>query len=274
MTELRGRVILITGAASGLGRRMALSLAARGAKLALWDINQAGLDQVASELPQGCEKRTFVCDISKREAVYESAAKVQAELGPVDILINNAGVVSGQDFLEIPDEKIERTFGVNTLALFWLAKAFLPAMVERNSGHIVTIASSAGLIGVRKLSDYSASKYAAVGFNESLRMELAFRAPKVRTTVVCPFFIDTGMFRGVRSRFPFLLPILKEEKVVARIIRAIERDQAELMMPWLVKTIPFFRAFPTAVFDAVANVLGVNVSMNEFIGRAQDKTPE
>ena len=85
-------------------------------------------------------------------------------MGLVDILINNAGIVSGQSLLEIEDEKIEATFGVNTLSLFWTAKAFLPAMVERNHGHIVTIASSAGLVGVSKLTDYCASKWAAVGF--------------------------------------------------------------------------------------------------------------
>ena len=148
--------------------------------------------------------------MSRRERVYAVAEETRAAAGGVDVLINNAGVVSGRSLLDIPDEKIEATFAVNTLSLFWVTKAVLPDMLRRGEGHIVTIASASGLIGVAKLSDYAASKWAAVGFDESLRAELRQTAPGVRTTVVCPCYIDTGMFRGVKSRFPLLLPILKE----------------------------------------------------------------
>ena len=123
--------------------------------------------------------------------------------------------MSGKDFLELPDDKIEATFDINVLSLFWTGKAFLPSMIQRNRGHIVTIASASGLIGVARLADYASSKWAAVGFDESLRAELSKVAPGVMTTVVCPFYINTGMFRGVRSRFPFLLPILEEDDVAA-----------------------------------------------------------
>ncbi len=268
--SFRNQKVLITGGASGIGRQMALTMAKRGAVVVLWDINQDKLDRTVEELNGvgAHPAHGFVCDIASRKDVYEVAAQVQEKVGPVDILINNAGIVSGQSLLEIEDEKIEATFGVNTLALFWTAKAFLPGMVERNHGHIVTIASSAGLVGVSKLTDYCASKWAAVGFDESLRMELRERAPGVKTTVVCPFFIDTGMFEGVKSRFEWLLPILTEHEATEQIIAAIEENRARLIMPKLVGIVPLMRALPVQIFDKTADLLGINVSMNEFVGRS------
>src|SRR5207247_8346795 len=137
------------------------------------------------------------------------------------ILINNAGVVSGKGLLEISEEAIQRTFDVNTLALFWTTRAFLPGMIARDRGHVVTIASAAGIVGTSRLVDYCASKHAAVGFNEALRLELKRQGNKVVTTVVCPFYISTGMFEGVKTRFPLLLPILEPQKVADRIVDAI-----------------------------------------------------
>ena len=104
-------------------------------------------------------------------------------------------------------------------------------MIERNRGHIVTIASAAGLIGVPRLTDYCATKFAAVGLDESLRVELKQRGSAIRTTVVCPYYIDTGMFEGVKTRFSFLLPILKEQKVVDKILRAIEGESRPASHP-------------------------------------------
>ncbi|GMR22758.1 MAG: SDR family oxidoreductase [Acidobacteriota bacterium] len=268
MTELRDARVVITGAASGLGRRMALGVAERGGTLSLWDVNEAGLDAVVAEIEGlGGRAQPVVCDVSDRRAVYAAAGGIAA---PVDVLINNAGVVSGKSLLEIPDEQIERSLQINTQSLFWMTKAFLPAMIERNRGHIVTIASAAGLIGVPRLTDYCASKFAAVGFDESLRVELRQRAPGVRTTVVCPYYIDTGMFEGVKTRFSFLLPILKEAKVADRILKAVERDRPRLQMPALVHTIPLLRLLPVQWFDTVARVLGISASTDDFVGRNHD----
>lgn len=269
MSELFGRHVLVTGGASGIGRLMALRMAALGARVSIWDLRRERLDRVATEL-EGAGRapaRGWICDVSRRESVYAVAQETIAAGGPVDVLVNNAGVVSGQGLLEIPDEKIEATFAVNTLSLFWTAKAFLPAMIEQRRGHIVTIASASSLIGVARLSDYAASKWAAMGFDESLRAELRRSAPMLKTTVVCPFYIDTGMFRGVKSRFPRLLPILDENEVAARVVEAIERDRRRLVMPALVHWIPLLRILPVGVFDALATFLGVNSSMDEFKGR-------
>jgi all-trans-retinol dehydrogenase (NAD+) len=273
MSEIAGRNVLITGAASGIGRRMAREIAALGGRMVLWDIDSDRLEKVLAELKEdgGYTAHGFRCDVSRRQEVYRRAEESRSAVGPIDILINNAGVVSGRSLLELPDEKIEATFAVNTLALFWTTKAFLPEMVERGSGHIVTIASASGLMGVAKLSDYSASKWAAMGFDESLRAELAQSAPGVKTTVVCPYYIDTGMFRGVKSRFPLLMPILKEESVAHRVVKAILRDQRRIALPRTVHWIPLLRLLPLRLFDALAGLLGVNVSMQEFVGREGER---
>jgi all-trans-retinol dehydrogenase (NAD+) len=270
MTEIAGRHALITGGASGIGRLTANKLAALGGRISVWDIHRENLDRVVDELNgtgRAPVARGYVCDVSRREDVYAVAERTAAVAGPVDILINNAGIVSGKSLLETPDDKIEATFAINTLGLFWTAKAFLPRMIERRSGHLVTIASASALVGVARLADYSASKWAAMAFDESLRAELRSTAPAIVTTVVCPYYIDTGMFRGVKSRFPRLLPILKEDDVAERIVSAIRRDKRRLMMPRTISLLPLLRILPVGAFDRIVAFLGVNTSMDEFEGR-------
>jgi len=246
---------------------MAMKVVERGGRVVVWDIVEARLEAILAELrAMGGEARGYRCDVSKREEVYETSKRTLAEAGSVDVLVNNAGVVSGKSFLELSDEAIERTFSINALSLFWVTRVFLPAMIERGSGHVVTVASSAGLVGVARLSDYCASKWAAVGFDESLRMELERSAPGVKTTVVCPYYINTGMFAGAQSRFPHLLPMLEEDDVAERILRAVEHDKPRLLLPPLVHLLPMLRALPPRVFDGVMTLLGVNASMDHFVG--------
>lgn len=275
MTVLAGRTSLVTGAGSGIGRLVAERLADRGARVVLWDLTEErSADTAASiERRRGSAFR-FACDVGDRRAVTEAAARVLDEVGPVDILVNNAGVVSGDWLLDLSDEKIEQTYRVNTLALYWTTRAFLPNMIVKGTGHVVTVASAAGLVGVPKQTDYSGSKHAAVGFDESLRAELARRAPGVKTTVVCPFYINTGMFAGASTRFPKLLPILEPVPVADRIVRAIERDQARLIMPPLVRFVPSMRLLPTKAFDKMMDLFGVNHSMDDFVGRDEVPAPE
>jgi all-trans-retinol dehydrogenase (NAD+) len=269
MTVINSRRALITGAASGIGRLLATRLANAGAKLVLWDIDPAGLSQAQAELTSaGHEVDVYTCDLTSREEIATVAAQTLAESGAIDILINNAGIVSGKNLLEISDREIERTFQVNTLALFWTVRAFLPSMLERDSGHVVTVASAAGLAGTAKLTDYCSSKFAAVGFDESLRLELKQQNSKVITTVVCPFYTDTGMFDGVKTRFSWLLPILKPEAVVRRIVKAIQRDRRRLVMPWFIYTSWPSRLLPVGWFDALMAFFGVSHSMDEFRGGA------
>jgi all-trans-retinol dehydrogenase (NAD+) len=137
---VKDKLVLITGAASGIGRLMALDFAGRGARVAVWDLNGEALKALEEEARgRGFFIKTMVCDISGRNTVYRQAETLMGDLGPVDILINNAGVVSGSTLLETPDEKIIQTINVNVLAAFWVCKAFLPVMLKRNTGHIVNI---------------------------------------------------------------------------------------------------------------------------------------
>jgi all-trans-retinol dehydrogenase (NAD+) len=267
MSEIAGRRALITGAASGLGLLMARKLAAGGAHVILWDLNAAGLEKARQDLAAaGRSVESHVCNLSSREAIEATAARV-LEGGPVDILINNAGVVTGKTLLEAKPEEIELTFDVNVLALFWTTRAFLPAMLARNSGHVVTIASAAGIVGISKMTDYCASKHAAVGFDESLRLELRRQQSSVMTTVVCPFYISTGMFAGVRTRFPAILPILDPERVTDQIVDAIRRNRRRLILPSVVRTTWLGRLLPIGAFDAIMEFLGLNHSMDQFTGR-------
>jgi len=261
---LRGSTVLVTGAGSGIGRLTALGAAARGARVVIWDVVPERAELVRDEI--GDTARAYTVDVSDPDAVRA----VAAETGAVDVLINNAGVVSGQHLLDASDEGVRRTFGVNVLALFWVTRAFLPGMVERRRGTVVTIASAAGLIGVARQTDYSASKHAAVGFDESLRAELRTMGTPVRTMVVCPYYIDTGMFAGVKTRFPWLLPILKEQKVADAVLDGVERGRRRVVLPPIVGLVPLLRVLPVPVFDRAADLLGVNQSMAHFTGRPGD----
>ena len=209
-TKIAGSRILITGAGSGIGRLMALEAADRGAaEVIIWDLSAETGEAVRREIEaKGVRARTFSVNVGDSAQVASTAQDV----GDIDILVNCAGVVTGKKLLDADEAAIRRTFDVNTMALYWTTKAFLPGIRERNHGSIVNIASAAGLTGVAKQTDYSASKWAAVGFTESLRGELRAEGSRVNTLVVCPFYINTGMFAGVQTKFPRLLP-RREQRV-------------------------------------------------------------
>lgn len=268
MTSLKDAVLVITGAASGIGRLMSLEAAARGARLGLVDRDAEGLQRLQEILAEhGCMAVTFRCDLTDPAAIQATFARIEADLGAVDVLINNAGVVGGKSLLETSDASLELTFQVNALAPIRTTRAVLPGMLARGRGHVVTVASAGGLVGTTRLVDYCATKFAAVGFDDALRAELRRLGQPIRTTVVCPFYIDTGMFAGVKTRLPWLLPILKPEEVARRVIRAIERDQARVLMPWAVHLVNPLRILPVTWFDTLMRWLGVSASMDDFKGR-------
>lgn len=275
MTRVHDQAMVITGAASGLGRLMAQRFGRLGARLVLWDVDEAGLAHTAGLVADEVGRRPaeVVVDLTETASIDAAAQASRDAAGDPHVVINNAGVTSGQRLTELSDAQIETTMRVNATAPMLVTKRFLPAMIDRDAGHVVTIASAAGLTGVARLMAYCASKHAAVGFADALRHELRTVAPGVRTTLVCPYFIDTGLFAGVRTRFPWLLPILDPDDVADRIVRAVLRDRRRLTMPWLVKAVPALRALPPVITDPIADVLGVNASMDEFRGRADAPLP-
>lgn len=268
--DVSKEIVLVTGAGSGIGRLMALQFAKLGATLVLWDINESGNDAVRDEIKaSGGTAHAFKVDCSKRESVYEGADKVRDEVGDVTILINNAGIVSGKTFYDIPDHLADLTFQVNAVAHFWTLKAFFPAMKKNNHGYVITIASSAGLFGVASLMDYCGSKFAAVGIHESLASEIStLKLDGIKTTLVCPFYINTGMFDGVKTRIPALLPILEPEYAVGKIMDAFHSDQYMLMMPKIIYLFYMLQGFlPKEAMLLAGDLVGANSSMNTFKGR-------
>lgn len=276
MKDVSSDTVLITGAASGIGRLLAIKFARLGAKVALLDVNAGAVEKAAGEVAREAEGAGgkaerishFTADLSDRAATYEAMDKVKQQLGEVSILVNNAGIVTGKKLLDSSDEAIDLTMRVNTNAHFWTLKALLPDMLAKNRGHVITVASSAGLAGVPGLVDYCASKWGACGTNESLRAELKKSGKTgVKTTCVCPFYINTGMFLGAKSKFPRLLPLLEPEFAAERIMQAIRCDQEILVMPNAVHLTFLAKLLPVPVMDSVAEVLGVNDSMDDFKGR-------
>ncbi|XP_059486024.1 epidermal retinol dehydrogenase 2-like isoform X2 [Neocloeon triangulifer] len=271
--NLKGEIALVTGGGNGIGRILCTKLSRLGATVVIWDINSQGADDTAAMLRQeGGKAHSYKCDISNCEDVYATATKVRTEVGKVTILVNNAGIVTGKRLLDCPDSMIKKTFDVNILAHFWTTKAFLPDMIATDNGHIVTIASLAGLVGVNKLVDYSASKFAAVGFDESLRLELEVEGRRgVSTTVVCPYYISTGMFEGVKSR---LFPILEPDYVADEIVTAIRSRDKVLLIPSYLR---IFLALKFTLPLKMLYTLGIKVlhiaqTMDDFQGRQSAKS--
>uniref|UniRef100_A0AAX7V5T9 Short-chain dehydrogenase/reductase 3 n=1 Tax=Astatotilapia calliptera TaxID=8154 RepID=A0AAX7V5T9_ASTCA len=235
-----GELCLITGAGGALGRLFALEFAKEGAHLVLWDCNAAANEQTARLVRElGVRVHTYTVDLSKRRNIYETANRVRAEVGHVSIMVNNAGVVAGRRLLDCPDELLERTLLVNCHALFWMTKAFLPRMKEQNHGHIVTVASALGLFSTA--CDYCASKFGAVGFHESLTHELiAEDLNGIKTTLVCPYIVDTGMFAGceIRKELRSIIPPLEPLYTVQQSMKAILAEQQMICIPRLMY-IPF-----------------------------------
>lgn len=269
-----GACVVITGAGSGIGRLMALRIVEEGGRVAIWDINaqaaQTTADMANAQVgadPSDPKAFAFTVDVTDNDAVQQAAADTIGTLGRINVLINNAGIVSGAPFEELTERQIRRTFEVNVLSLFWTTKAFLPALKRQSRAAIVTVASAAGIVAVARQTDYAASKFAAVGFTNSLRNELKKAGSHIRTLTVCPYYIDTGMFEGVTTKFPLLLPILKEENVADKIVEAVAKGHERLIMPPFAAVAGFVTALPPKVADPICTLFGLNEGMDHFTGR-------
>jgi len=268
MTKIKNKTILITGGASGIGKLMAKKCLQIGAKqVVLWDINEKALNETTAEFEKFRFKvHPYVVDVSKPEDINWAAEDVLATAGKVDILFNNAGIEIGKPFVEHSDAEIQRTMDINVLGVMRVCKAFLPVMITTGSGHIINIASAAGLIPNPNMSVYSSSKWAVIGWSESLRLELEELKQGIRVLTVTPSYINTGMFDGVKA--PMLTPIMEPNDIVNRIIKAIEHNEIILRAPFIVNSVPILRGLlPTRLFDFVADKMGVYDSMSEFKGK-------
>lgn len=275
--HIKGTNVLITGGASGIGRIMGRICLEKGvSNLIVWDINQANIDKTEAELSDvkpaeaGVSKgqiHSYIVNVSDPQAIKLAYEKVKSEVGEVDILVNCAGIVRGNNtFDKQTVQDIDLTMDINANAPMYVALAVLPDMLRRDRGHICNIASAAGMLGVPKLSVYCASKWAVIGWTESMRVELKQARSHVRVTSVAPYFINTGMFDGVNSK---VFPILDPEKTAAKIIRAVEVGKSFRGIPFAYHFIRIWQGLlPNFLFDFIfGKVFGVYSVMDHFTGR-------
>lgn len=267
-TSFADKVVLITGGASGIGKIMGRKALERGAsKLIIWDINAEGMHETLNELSQYKDNvLTVQVDVSSVESIQQAARFTSEVAGIPDVLINNAGIVVGKYFHEHTPQDIDRTMRINTDAVMHVTSAFLPAMMDIENGAICNIASSAGLVSNPRMSVYAASKWAVVGWSDSLRLEMEQLKKNIGVTTIMPFYIKTGMFDGVKSK---LIPIMEPEFAAEKIIRAIERGKKMYALPmpfWFIRLAQGI--LPLSVYDwMMRSVFGIYDTMNEFKGR-------
>jgi NAD(P)-dependent dehydrogenase (short-subunit alcohol dehydrogenase family) len=273
MKSVRGKTVLVTGGAMGMGRLFAERAIAEQAKaVVLWDVNEAALNETLGQLADGpAEVTGFVVDVSDLDAIRTTAAAVLEEHGHVEILVNNAGVVRGNRYFwesdPVADTKL--TIDVNTLAPMYVAREFLPGMIAASGeARLLNIASAAGLTPNPRMAAYAASKWAVIGWSDSVRLELKQAGfDHVKVTTVCPYYVNTGMFKGARSA-P-LLPLLDPAEVVDESWKAMCAGGAFVVLPRTVILSEMLKGLvPVGVRDFIAdNVIGVYHTMDDFTGR-------
>lgn len=273
-----GKSVLITGAAMGMGRIWAGYAVEDGAStLILWDIDQVALDKAVAELSgKGTNVIGQIVNVADPTAISRAAEEVKRNIGYPDVLINNAGVVRAKYFWEADAEKdIKFTMDVNSMAPMYITLEFLASMVSNpeRECRIVNIASAAGMQATPKMAVYAASKWACLGWSDSVRIELEQQgAGHVKVTTVCPSYISTGMFEGAKG--PLLAPILKPEEVTTAVWKGMKNGEALIVLP---KTVYLARAIkgllPVKLYDVIADrLLGVYHSMDDFKGRGTERS--
>lgn len=271
MRSVQGKTVLVTGAAMGLGKLFATRAVREGAAhVVLWDLDESALKDTAAELEaMGGSVHLYVVDVSTRTKVAAAAKQVRAEVGDVHVLVNNAGIVRGKAYFWENDARdVDATMQVNALAPMHVAREFLPAMVTAGEEcRMLTLASSAGLNAVPRMAVYAASKWAAVGWSDSVRLELEQAGhDHVRVTTVCPTYINTGMFDGAKGIL--FTPMLEQNDVVDASWKHMLDGEPFVILPWTSRLNKVLSGvLPVKLRDVWLRRVGVYTSMAEFTGR-------
>lgn len=264
----QNKTILITGAASGIGRRLAERFSEFDqTTLILWDRSRGQLTELKQRIADRAAVHTAHIDLTDSDHVFlEADHFIKQNLLP-DIIINCAGVVVGKLFHEHKVEEIRATIEINTTGSMLVVNAFLSEMMKRKSGHIVNLGSASGYIGNPRMSVYAASKWAILGWTESLRLEMNELKTGIHVTAVIPSYIKTGMFEGVKA--PTLVPLLETEHITDLILKGVAKGKNEIRAPFMIHFLPLIKALlPARAFDWIAgNLFGVYRSMDSFEGR-------
>lgn len=232
-----GDVALITGASRGIGRHIALTLGARGMNLVLAARSQEGLDAVADEVraASGVTVWTLTVDLADRAQAAELVERAEAVAGSVDVLVNNAGLETAARPDEVTVDELATMTDVNLLAPMVLTRAALPGMLRRGRGHVVNVASVAGLLAAAYQESYNATKFGLVGFTRALRLTAQDAGWAIGASAVCPgFMAGEGMFADMQKEYGITAPKAAEalpvELVGAAVVKAVEKDLSEVIV--------------------------------------------
>ncbi|MCG8449945.1 MAG: SDR family oxidoreductase [Pirellulales bacterium] len=255
MRTIRNKAALVTGAASGIGRAIALRLACEGADLYLLDIDNAGLDQVVAEARQcGVEATGRYCDVRQPAQIQASTQYILDRWGGVDILVNNAGITYYGQTEQMTADHCEQLLAINLHAPIHFTRELLPSLLARPEAHVLNVASFFGLVGTRKTALYTSSKFGLVGFSESLRAEYGRRGLGV--TALCPGFVDTNLFstapRGndqTHHKLPPRWLLSTPERIADQAIKAIYRNQAMVVPQLYAKMVCLGKRFFPGLYD-------------------------
>uniref|UniRef100_A0A182PUY0 Short-chain dehydrogenase/reductase 3 n=1 Tax=Anopheles epiroticus TaxID=199890 RepID=A0A182PUY0_9DIPT len=235
--SIHGHTALVTGGANGLGRALCLRLAREGCSVAVVDIDMAGAQRTVEDVRKlGVKAEAFLADIANYEAVERLRLEVETKLGPVDVLVNNAGLLAVLSLSEGKPSDLERIINVNLLSHFWTIRAFMPGMITRHRGHIVGIASIAAYFPVGRFIPYTVTKYAVRALMESLHSELRMDGMQdtVHTTCVYPALIATRQqFMDMLDKLNFLkrFYVFTPEQVAEQIVRGVLVNKREVFVP-------------------------------------------
>ena len=271
MISLRLKRVLITGAAHGFGKALARRFADRGAEVVLTDLDEERLEATREELAEaGAACRAYVLDVTNDDAILEVRERLHADSGTIDVLVNNAGVVFGGPFGETPMSRHRTTYRVNVEGLVAMTHAFYDDVLASPGGHFVFIASASGFVGLPGGATYASSKWAVIGFAESIRAELKHeRRRSVGVTTVCPTYIDTGMFEGAAP--PKTTRMLTPAEIADKVIEGVEKDRVWVREPWIVKLTPFLKhCLPTPISDYLSDAFGASSSMDRWQGHGAE----
>jgi short-subunit dehydrogenase len=257
MREIRGKTALITGAASGIGRAIALRLAREGATLFLVDIDEARLQEVAAEARAvGTEVFARRCDVAQPREVSAAVAEIVSRSGGVDILVNNAGVTYYGRTERMAADHWDKLMRVNLLSHIQFTRELLPSLLARREAHVLNVCSVLGLIGMPKVTAYCTSKFAMVGFSESLRNELGRQGLGV--TALCPGFVRTNLFTNApldanteEHKLPPRLICTTPERVANAAIKAIYRNRRLVVMEPFARLMYLTKRFAPWLMDSI-----------------------
>jgi short-subunit dehydrogenase len=233
MNYWTNKIVMITGASSGIGRGLAVQIGRRGAKLGLVARRVEVIDEVVREIEAAGGKAVAVpADVQQADSISAAANKLRASLGPIDVLIANAGIGPTRDAADFSAEEVSDVINVNVIGASNSVAAVIPEMVARGSGQLVAISSLAAYRGLPRSAAYCASKAAVSAFFESLRLDLEPRG--IDVTIIHPGFIKTPLTAGREVQMPFLMEL---DDAVGKIVRAIEKRRKRYSFPWQLATI-------------------------------------